>query len=44
LRQAHHTDLALKGLGGDAWTAVIGLTTALSGALQATAESGRVVL
>jgi DNA polymerase-3 subunit delta len=43
LRQAHHTDRAIKGLGGgDAWTAVIGLTAALAGALQAPADSGRV--
>lgn len=43
LRQAHHADRAIKGLGGgDAWTAVIGLTAALAGALQAPAESGRV--
>jgi len=43
LRQAHHTDRVIKGLaGGDAWTAVIGLAAAMAGALQATADSGRV--
>jgi DNA polymerase-3 subunit delta len=43
LRQAHHTDRVVKGLaGGDAWTAISGLTGALSGALQATPDSGRV--
>ncbi|MGA2188340.1 MAG: DNA polymerase III subunit delta [Steroidobacteraceae bacterium] len=43
LRQAHDTDRVIKGLaGGDAWTAVIGLTAAMAGALQATADSGRV--
>ncbi len=45
LRQAHHTDRVIKGLaGGDAWTAVTGLTAALAGALQATADSGRVAV
>ena len=43
LRQAHHTDRIVKGLaGGDAWTAVTGLTAGLAGALQASADSGRV--
>jgi DNA polymerase-3 subunit delta len=43
LRQAHHTDRVVKGLaGGDAWTAITGLACSLSGALQATADSGRV--
>jgi DNA polymerase-3 subunit delta len=43
LRQAHQTDRVIKGLaGGDAWTAVTGLVAGLAGALQATADSGRV--
>ncbi len=43
LRQAHHTDRVVKGLAsGDAWTAITGLTGGLAGALQATADSGRV--
>jgi DNA polymerase-3 subunit delta len=43
LRQAHHTDRIVKGLtGGDAWTAVTGLVASMAGALQATADSGRV--
>ena len=43
LRQAHLTDRILKGLaGGDAWTAVTGLAAGMAGALQATADSGRV--
>ncbi|MEA3149945.1 MAG: hypothetical protein QOD56_884, partial [Gammaproteobacteria bacterium] len=43
LRQAHHSDRVIKGLaGGDAWTAITGLTAAMAGALQATADSGRV--
>ncbi len=43
LRQAHHTDRVIKGqAGGDAWTALTGLTAALAGALQATVDSGRV--
>ncbi len=43
LRQAHQTDRIIKGLaGGDAWTAVTGLAAAMAGALQATADSGRV--
>jgi DNA polymerase-3 subunit delta len=44
LRQAHQADRILKGLsGGDPWTALIGLAAGMSGALQATPESGRVV-
>jgi DNA polymerase-3 subunit delta len=43
LRQAHHTDRVVKGLaGGDAWTAITGLAAGIAGALQATADSGRV--
>lgn len=43
LRQAHHTDRVIKGLaGGDAWTAITGLATAMAGALQASVDSGRV--
>jgi DNA polymerase-3 subunit delta len=43
LRQAHHTDRVIKGLaGGDAWTTITGLAAGMAGALQATAESGRV--
>jgi DNA polymerase-3 subunit delta len=43
--QAGHADRVIKGLSpGDAWTALTGLTGALAGALQATAESGRVRL
>ena len=43
LVQASHTDRVIKGLAtGDAWSALTGLTGALAGALQATAESGRV--
>ena len=43
LRQAHHTDRVVKGLaGGDSWTAIIGLTAGLAGALQASVDSGRV--
>jgi DNA polymerase III subunit delta len=43
LMQASHTDRVIKGLiAGDAWSALIGLTGALAGALQATADSGRV--
>jgi len=45
LRQAGHTDRILKGLAaGDAWGALTGLTAGLAGALQATAESGRVAV
>ena len=44
LRQAGQTDRIIKGLArGDAWTALVGLAASMSGALQATAESGRVV-
>jgi DNA polymerase III subunit delta len=44
LRQAAHADRVIKGLAaGDAWSALTGLTGALAGALQATADSGRVV-
>jgi DNA polymerase-3 subunit delta len=43
LRQASHTDRVIKGLApGDAWSALTGLTGGLAGALQATADSGRV--
>jgi DNA polymerase-3 subunit delta len=43
LRQAHQTDRVIKGLAaGDSWTAITGLTAAMAGALQASAESGRV--
>jgi DNA polymerase III subunit delta len=43
LRQAGHTDRVIKGLAaGDAWSALTGLTGSLAGALQATADSGRV--
>jgi DNA polymerase-3 subunit delta len=43
LRQAHQTDRVIKGMsGGDAWTALTGLSAAMAGALQATADSGRV--
>jgi DNA polymerase-3 subunit delta len=43
LLQASHADRVIKGLGvGDAWSALIGLTGAFAGALQATADSGRV--
>jgi DNA polymerase-3 subunit delta len=43
MRQAHLTDRVIKGLaGGDAWMAVTGLVAGMSGALQATADSGRV--
>jgi len=43
LMQASHTDRVIKGLAaGDAWDAVTGLAGALAGALQATADSGRV--
>jgi len=45
LRQAHHTDRVIKGLaGGDPWTAIMGLTAGMAGALQATADSGRVAV
>jgi DNA polymerase III subunit delta len=43
LLQAGHTDRVIKGLApGDAWSALTGLTGAFAGALQATADSGRV--
>jgi len=43
LRQAGQTDRIIKGLArGDAWTAIIGLTASMAGALQASQESGRV--
>ncbi len=43
LRQASETDRILKGVArGDAWTAIIGLTGCIAGALQAPQESGRV--
>ena len=45
LRQAHHADRVIKGLAaGDPWTALTGLAASLAGALQATAESGRVAV
>jgi DNA polymerase III subunit delta len=41
LRQASRTDRIIKGIArGDAWTAIIALTAAMAGALQASAESG----
>jgi DNA polymerase-3 subunit delta len=43
LIQAGHTDRVIKGLApGDAWSALTGLAGGLAGALQASAESGRV--
>jgi DNA polymerase-3 subunit delta len=43
LVQAGHVDRVIKGLAaGDTWSAVTGLAAAFAGALQATAESGRV--
>jgi hypothetical protein len=43
LMQASHTDRVIKGLAtGEAWSALTGLTGGLAGALQATADSGRV--
>jgi DNA polymerase-3 subunit delta len=43
LMQASHTDRVLKGLAmGDAWSALTALTGGLAGALQASADSGRV--
>ncbi len=43
LTQASQTDRVIKGLAtGDAWNSIFGLTAAFAGALQATAESGRV--
>jgi DNA polymerase III subunit delta len=45
LLQASHTDRVIKGLApGDAWSAITGLTGALAGALQASADSGRVAV
>jgi DNA polymerase-3 subunit delta len=45
LVQAGRTDRIIKGLAaGDAWTALTGLTGSLAGALQATADSGRVAV
>ena len=45
LVQASHTDRVIKGLAsGDAWSALTGLAGGLAGALQATAESGRVAV
>jgi DNA polymerase-3 subunit delta len=44
LREAGMTDRIVKGLAaGDAWTALMGLTAGLAGALQPTGVSGRVV-
>jgi DNA polymerase-3 subunit delta len=44
LLQAGLADRVIKGLSaGDAWDAITGLTAALAGALQASAESGRVI-
>jgi DNA polymerase-3 subunit delta len=41
--QSSRVDRVIKGLAaGDAWSAITGLTGAFAGALQATAESGRV--
>jgi DNA polymerase-3 subunit delta len=41
LRQAHQADRVVKGMaGGDAWTALTGLTAGMAGALQAAPESG----
>jgi DNA polymerase-3 subunit delta len=43
LVEASHTDRIIKGLApGDAWSALTGLAGRLAGALQATANSGRV--
>ena len=43
MREAHQTDRIIKGLaGGDAWTAITALAAGLAGALQASADSGRV--
>jgi DNA polymerase III subunit delta len=43
LLQAGQTDRIIKGLArGDAWTAIIGLTASMAGALQASRDSGRV--
>jgi len=44
LEQASHTDRIIKGLApGDEWSALLGLTGGLAGALQARTDSGRVV-
>ncbi len=41
--QSSHVDRVIKGIAaGDAWSAIMGLTCAFAGALQATPESGRV--
>jgi DNA polymerase-3 subunit delta len=43
LKEAGHADRVIKGLAmGDAWSVLTGLTGGLAGALQASAESGRV--
>jgi len=43
LCQAHQADRIIKGMApGDPWTAMTGLTAAIAGALQASADSGRV--
>jgi DNA polymerase-3 subunit delta len=43
LIQANHADRVIKGLAaGDSWSALIGLTGSLAGALQPIADSGRV--
>jgi DNA polymerase-3 subunit delta len=43
LAQASHTDRVIKGIApGDPWGALMGLAGGLAGALQATADSGRV--
>jgi DNA polymerase-3 subunit delta len=45
LVEASHTDRIIKGLApGDAWSAMTALTGRLAGALQATADSGRVAV
>ena len=45
IAQAARTDRIVKGIErGDAWSALIGLTAALAGALQGAAESGRVAV
>jgi DNA polymerase-3 subunit delta len=45
LVQASHADRIIKGLApGDAWSAMTALTGGLAGALQATADSGRVAV
>jgi DNA polymerase III subunit delta len=43
IRQASQTDRIIKGvIRGDAWTAIIGLTGSIAGALRAAHDSGRV--